>query len=192
VHPASHIESLDRGVRDRHPLGWGLGVHLGHDGADVEDALDDRLAGAGHRDRPLRRVRQHLARHLDGSPCDLPNLLDLGATLPNKGTTLRGGDDQAKSDWWSWNCARGYQVTQVLFKLVAYECEGLEDGLCVPGDRHNPLRTTAVAYVDLRSALFSKSLHYVSFLAYNASHFFALHYQPNGKGDVGAVSGREV
>ena len=27
---------------------------------------------------------------------------------------LRGGDDQAKSDWWSWNCARGYQVTQVL------------------------------------------------------------------------------
>ena len=27
-------------------------------------------------------------KYLDGSPCDLPNLLDLGATLPNKGTTL--------------------------------------------------------------------------------------------------------
>ena len=64
THPASNIKGLDRGVRNSDPLRRWLWVHLGHDGADVEDALDHGLAGPRHGDCPLRWVRQHLTRHL--------------------------------------------------------------------------------------------------------------------------------
>ena len=62
--------------------------YLRHDVAYVVNALRDRLAAPGDSDGALRRVGQHLARHLDGSPRDLPDLLYLRAALPNKGTTL--------------------------------------------------------------------------------------------------------
>lgn len=40
--------------------------YLDHDTADVIDTLCDGVGGAGDRDGPLRGVRQHLTRHLDG------------------------------------------------------------------------------------------------------------------------------
>ncbi len=40
-----------------------------------------------------------------------------------------------------------------LFELVADEREGLVDGVCVPGQGHDPLRAGSVADVDLGSTL---------------------------------------
>merc|ERR1719361_244604 len=78
-----------------------------------------------------------------------------------------------------------------LMLIFADERECLEDGFCVPSHRHDSLWAAPVADVDLRSTLFSKSLDYVSLLPYNASHFFSLHDQADGKGDIGAVCGRQ-
>ena len=57
--------------------GWGRpGPHLQHHAADVVDALGDGVGGPGNGHRPLRRVRQHLAGHLNGCPGHLPKIRD--------------------------------------------------------------------------------------------------------------------
>ena len=72
------------------------------------DALRDGLAAAADGDRPLCRVGQHLAGHLDGGPGDLANLLDLGAALADERAALRGGDDHPECDRRSRNRVGGH------------------------------------------------------------------------------------
>ena len=72
----------------------------------MEDTLSDGLAASADGDGPLRRVGQHLARHLDGGSGHLADLLDLGATLADEGAALRRGHDQAERDGRSWDSSR--------------------------------------------------------------------------------------
>jgi len=190
--PSSNVDGLEGRVGHRDTLGWRLRVHLRHDGADVEDALYDGVAAPGDGDGPLGGVGEHLAGHLDRRPGDLADLLDLGAALADEGAALRGRDDQPEGDGGARHGARGDEVIEVLFELVAYEGKCLEYGFCVSCDGDDTLGAAAIAYVDLSSTLFSKAFDYVALLAYNTAHFFALHDEANGKGDIGAVGGGVV
>jgi len=154
--------------------------------------LNDGVAAPGDGDGPLGGVGEHLAGHLDGRPGDLPDLLDLGAALADEGAALGGRDDQPEGDGGSRHSARGDEVIEVLFKLVANEGKCLENGFCVSCDCDDPLRAAAIAYVDFCSTLFSKAFDYVALLAYNTADFFALHDEAYGKGDIGAVGRRKV
>lgn len=62
------------------------------------DALRDSLGRPGYGYCSLRGVGEHLRGHLDGGSGNLPDLFNLGATLSNEGTTLRGRHDQPQGD----------------------------------------------------------------------------------------------
>ena len=78
--------------------GWCRDSYLGHDVAYVVNALGDRLAASRHSDCALRRVWEHLARHLDRGSRDLSDLLDLRAALANQGAALGRGHHQPEGD----------------------------------------------------------------------------------------------
>ena len=121
--------------------------YLSHDVAYVVNALGDRLAAPGDSDSALRRVRQHLARHLDRGPRDLPDLLYLRAALPDKGTTLGGGHHQSEGDRRSGDVG-GQSCIEVLLEFLTDQRECLVDGLAAAYNRDYALGTRAVSDVN--------------------------------------------
>ena len=121
--------------------------YLSHDVAYVVNALGDRLAASGDSDGALRRVRQHLAGHLDRRPSHLPDLLYLRAPLPNEGTTLGSGHHQSEGDWRSGDVG-SQSCIEVLLEFLADQRECLVDGLAAAYNCDYALRTRSVSDVN--------------------------------------------
>lgn len=138
-------------------------MYLEHDATDVVYALGDGFAGAGNGDCTLGRVGQHLGGDLDGGAGDLANLLDLGTTLADEGATLGGGHDEPQGNGGPGHAGSAatsaldvVELGAPLLELLAYQREGLEDGVRRSGHGHYPLGARAVGDVYLGTGLQNK------------------------------------